>query len=57
MTHVKNAIYQQTYRERWRDDTLYRDKLKLKYKRYNQKRIIYNSIINEFYKIQLCFFN
>ncbi len=57
MTHIKNAIYQQNYHERWRDDTLYRDKLKLKYKRYNQKRILYNSIINEFYKIQLCFFD
>ena len=57
MTHVKNAIYQQKYHERWKDDTEYRNKLKVKYNRYNEKRYLYKSIINEFYKIQLCFFN
>ena len=57
MTHVKNANYQQNYHERWKDDPEYRNQLKLKYKRYNEKRYLYKSIINEFYKIQLCFFN
>ena len=38
ITHVKNAIYQQTYHDRHKSDTEYRLKQKMKYKRYNQKK-------------------
>ena len=57
MTHVKNAIYQETFRQRHKNCPIFRQRQLAEYRRYNKKRLLYKSIINEFYKIQLCFFD